>query len=318
MTLFRPLITQPSTGTYTYTAAEWRSLINAIVPVDGVTLKTDLQVTQRGAGANMTVDVAAGQCAVTGTSVANQGTYICVADTLTNVAVAAAPGSGTRIDLVVAHVLDDQNDGSGFAQWTPQVCTGTVGAGVPTVPNTFFQTSLALAQITVAAGTASITNAMIKDVRVLNTLGDVPLWELTGGNGLAVPTNTATTFSGWTFSDLIGVDTNSTPGEIVIRQPGRYTVSYTHRLDTGGTVTAARHCWMEQVRSGTVIRRIGAQEAFPADVDATHGLAQTATGPARCQAGDVLYAKSYHKSGVTLHLDDINKDLSFSGWRVGP
>jgi hypothetical protein len=316
VTLFLPLWIQPSSGTNVYSGAQDRQLISAVSVVDGVKFKNDLLVSQRGAGANMSVDVAAGTCTVTGDSVANQGTYLAMSDATVNVPITAAPGSGTRTDLIVAQVYDNQHDGSGLMSWKPlYVQNGSLNTGAPpAVP----ASALALASVTVAAGTASITNALLTDLRLLNTMGDVPLWQLTGGNGQPLPSGgSGTLYTGWNFSDLIGMDTTGTAGEVKVRNPGRYVVHRSVRITNGGTTQTEKATFVEQVRGGSVIRRPASFSTIPHDVPSS-GMALTVTGTARCNAGDILRAKDYQNSGTTLNLSDSLTELTFSGCWVGP
>lgn len=309
MALELPLWLQAVTGDplITYSGAQDRTVLDMLVPRDGVSYKNDLLVAQRAAGANFSVDVAPGVVAVSGTSVAYQGTYVCRSTSSVNVPMPAPPGTGSRTDLVVAQVFDKQADGGSQYAWSPLGVQGTV---VP--PN-----ALALAQVTRTAGEASILAAAIKDVRLLNGLGDVPLWELRGGNGQVVPAATDSLYNGFGFSDFIGMDNNGVNGQVVIRTPGRYACSYTHRITQGGTATATRGLYVGQSRGGSQIRRIGSQEQNPSNIT-NLGLAQTAAGTARCQAGDVLAAYSYQFSGGSLNLTDQYNDLGFTGVYVGP
>jgi hypothetical protein len=125
-----------------------------------------MAVTQRAAGANMSVDVAAGAVVIAGTDSANQGKYVGKLTAPVNVAIAAAPGAGlTRIDLVYARVFDTAAIGGTLDELTVEKpLTGTAVASGP-VPPALPASSEALAQIAVAAGTASITNALITDRR---------------------------------------------------------------------------------------------------------------------------------------------------------
>ncbi len=312
-----PLLMQAVAGdpALSYTAQTFRGAFDALVPAAGVTFKNDLLVAQRAAGTNMSVDVAAGQCAFRGNVIAYQGTYLLRNTAVINVQIATADPTNPRIDLIVVQVLDKQAD-SGTQYAANAIVVQGTAASPPTVPPTPAD-SYALAQVAVAAGATSISNANITDVRTLNTLGDVPLWELRGGNGQAVPNGLDIVYTGWTFSDLTGVGTNANPGEIVIRTPGRYVVSYTARISQGGTATAERSCYIAQVRGGSVARRIGAQGQNPSGIP-TIGLVQTATGTARCNAGDILRAVSTQAAGVTLNLSDQFSELGFTGARVGP
>lgn len=131
-------------------AQQYRTLIDALYSSEGVCGLTDLVVTQRGAGANMSVDVSAGEVIIQGDAVANQGKYVCRSTAVTNLTIATAPGSGSRTDLIVAQLYDKQADGGTQYAWTPLVVTGSTTAPA---------SSVVLAQVTVPAGTASITTA---------------------------------------------------------------------------------------------------------------------------------------------------------------
>lgn len=316
MALEVPLLLQALTGdaAISYTAQQMRGLIDAVVPLAGVTFKNDLLVTQRGAGANMSVDVAAGQAAIRGTSIALQGTYMVRNTSPVNVAVTTANATNPRIDLIVARVRDKQADGGTAYSWAPEVVTGVAAAtpAAPAVP----VSSIVLAQIAVAANAVSIVTANITDKRTLNTLGDVPLWQLTGAGGQSVPNAVETTYAG-TVSDLIGMDTNATAGEIVVRTPGRYLVTHATRISSGGTFSAERNCGVQQIRNGTKIRTPGTAAAYPGAAQGA-GLALAAAGTARCLAGDVLKATLYQSSGVALTLSDAFLELTFTGVWIGP
>jgi len=173
-----------------------------------------------------------------------------------------------------------------------------------------------LAQVSRTSTEASILGAAIKDVRLLNGLGDVPLWQLTGGNGQVVPNVTVTLYNGWTYSDYIGIDLTAVPGEVVIRTPGRYIVTHTSRFTNAGTTAAERSIFIEQVRNGSVIRRPAVQTQFPAATGG--GPGGTASGTARCQAGDILRGMLYQASGGNLNLNDTYAELSFTGAYIGP
>jgi hypothetical protein len=151
----------PSGSEYQHSALLDRRLLAAIFnSTGGVLGSTQLQVTQRGLGANMSVDISAGSCVVPGTSISNQGNYLCRSTAVENVAVATAPGSGTRTDLVVARVADSEVTGvaDGFIL---EVLTGTT-----TVP----ANAISLATISIPSGTASITNSAITDTRQRATI----------------------------------------------------------------------------------------------------------------------------------------------------
>jgi len=131
----------------TYMGYGWQALQNGVnIAVGNNGVQSGLAVTQRGAGANMSVDVALGIWTAAGTL--NQTTGV------TNVVISAAPSSGnTRIDLISA-----KSDG------TINVTAGTVATTgtelVPSIP----ASSVPLAIVAVPSGTSSISNSGITDV----------------------------------------------------------------------------------------------------------------------------------------------------------
>jgi hypothetical protein len=152
MTLETPVLLEATAGdaAISYDAYNLRAMFDAIWSGEGVASLTDLVVTQRGAGANMSVDVSAGLVVIQGNAIANQGKYVCRSTATVNLPIATAPGSGTRTDLIVAQLYDKQADGGTQYAWTPLVITGST-----TAP----PSSAVLAQVTVPTGTASITTA---------------------------------------------------------------------------------------------------------------------------------------------------------------
>jgi hypothetical protein len=131
-----------------------------------------LLVSERAAGTNMSVDVAAGTCVIPGTDTAAQGSYLCRSTAVVNVPLDAAPGAGnSRRDRIVARVHDGQVLGDSTNEWTPDVVTGTPAPSplLPTLPDSCID----LARVLVTSGTAAITNAMIEDRRVFSK-GNVP------------------------------------------------------------------------------------------------------------------------------------------------
>jgi hypothetical protein len=103
MTLHTPLAMQPGSGDpdITYTAQEWRQFLNGLmaagaVPLDreGILGPAALKVTQRGAGANFSVDIAAGQALVSGGDITAQGPYWIWNDATFNLATPGRLGRG--------------------------------------------------------------------------------------------------------------------------------------------------------------------------------------------------------------------------------
>jgi hypothetical protein len=148
-----------------YPARLDRQFIEDVFDVEGVIKPAGgaLKVSPRAAGANMSVDVAAGRAVVRGDDEANQGHYRVISTAVENLPIGAAPGSDSRIDLIVARVRDAAVTGGVSSDWLLEVIPGAVAAApvAPAVP----PTAIPLAEVSVAAGTASIDAAKITDRR---------------------------------------------------------------------------------------------------------------------------------------------------------
>lgn len=156
----------PSTGVAPeYSARQDRGMIGRLF-TEGIedVQAGNLAVAQRAAGANMTVEVAAGAAYVAGDDVARQGTYRIVVTSTESVTVGAAPASNSRIDLVVLRVRDATAIGGTAHGASIEVIAGVAAASpaAPTVPNT----AIPLAQVLVASGATSVVTANITDRRL--------------------------------------------------------------------------------------------------------------------------------------------------------
>ena len=144
---------------------------------------TGLNVSQRSAGANMSVDIAIGDAFVR----RSDGSYAhpVFNDAVYNQAIAAADGSNPRRDLIVLYVDYSQAPSTAVSNNTNgvvkiKVVTGTP-AGSPVDPNsTAIQSSVGagnpytvLARVRVPAGQTSITNTLIDDLRSIIKTKDV-------------------------------------------------------------------------------------------------------------------------------------------------
>lgn len=113
--------------TKTYPFQRVRYMLEHLVPQEGVWGAGDLKVSQRGAGANMSVDVAAGAAFVKGDTGTRQGIYHLVNDGVVNLAVPAAHGSLPRVDQVIARIFDSSVSG-GSDTPTLSILQGTATA----------------------------------------------------------------------------------------------------------------------------------------------------------------------------------------------
>lgn len=138
----------------------------------GIMHPSDFAVTQRGAGANMSVDVAAGQCIVDGHDTGTLlGSWYATNDATVNTVIAAADPSNGRYDLIGVQIRDTEYSGASndsrivVVQGTP--AASPAEPSLASYPNFY-----TLARVTVGAGVTSITNANILDRRrMLSAIG---------------------------------------------------------------------------------------------------------------------------------------------------
>ncbi len=312
MALEMPLVMQAVTGdpAIPFTAQQQRGMIDALSPQSGIVRKNDLLVGPRAAGANMTVDVAAGQCAIKGTSVAQQGTYLCRSTAVENVAVSAAPASGSRTDLIVARVFDKQVDGGTEYAWRPLSVTGTVGGGLPATP----PSSIVLFEVAVAAGQTSVTAGNLTDRRELSGLGDVPLLDFsgTGATPQSIPSGAETLYQPAALFEQVGVGTTANPVDVVCRTPGRYAVHWCFRIAAGGSASERSAVIALHRADGTLLRRISAK------VETANSAVLACAGTIRMRRGEIMSARIFQNSGGALSLNDGLKEIDFTGAWIGP
>ena len=159
------LITPDYLQTKSYAAKRDRRVNQALMVQEGIVQVGDYKVAQRGAGANMSVDVAAGESWVDGDSAADQGFYHVVNDATVNVSIANNASGNPRVDTIVLKVNDSADAGSGTDIPALEVVQGTPTAaatlanlkGIAALPNT----ALRLAYVLVANGAVKIETAAI-------------------------------------------------------------------------------------------------------------------------------------------------------------
>lgn len=151
-----------------------------------------LLVTQRGAGANNSVDIAAGYAVITGDDTADQGNYLIRNDATVNLAATAAPVSNSRIDLVCVRINDPAAGGPPGDNATFVYITGV--AAVSPVPPATPTSAIVLARVLRTVGDTQVVNANITDQRVAsltllsNTLTNAgDLFSFDGANAVRIP-----------------------------------------------------------------------------------------------------------------------------------
>jgi hypothetical protein len=152
MTRFAPQWIQAAA----YPAGVDRRLIGALWPVVAV---TGMQVSPAAA---MTVNIAAGQCAIPAAN--GTGSVLCSSDAIEQVTLAAAPASGqSRYDVIVAQARAQDLDGGANNDWLFTAVTGSASASP--APPALPQGTVALAQVLVPGASVTITAGNITDIR---------------------------------------------------------------------------------------------------------------------------------------------------------
>lgn len=165
-------------GRSDHTAKLHRRAWSSLLKNPGVTaLATDWIVTQRGAGADRSVDVSIGSGWIP--QYQNNGHYFAFADTITNVPLTTNVSGLSRIDSIVAQIHDSELfGGNDDVVFVPVAGTPSGSPVPPTVPNT----SLLLANVLLANGYATVVNANITDKRVAIKAQGQPVVSLLTSN----------------------------------------------------------------------------------------------------------------------------------------
>ena len=179
-----------------------------------------------------------GERSLAGTETSTQGTYYGTANTTTNLAITAAPGSNSRIDIVVAQVEDTFYSGATDA-FSLAVVDGVVDAS-PVAPATP-DNAIKLAEITVTNGDSSVVNANISDTRqkwsLYSSSSWTPSWtNLTVGNG-TLTGNYQRTGDLVSFQiKLVFGSTTSISGDVEVSLPVTAADAYEAAAGVGGTL----------------------------------------------------------------------------------
>jgi hypothetical protein len=167
------LFTQQGTGTTPgYSALDDRRS-NSGALQEGVLNASDFMVVQRGAGANLSVDIgmpAGGFAYVQGDTINGQALYCVPVHSATiNEVVTTADITNPRIDQVILEVLDNVLDASGNNLARTRIVAGTATGGATLANRTGAAalpgSALLLADLLVTAGGTSVSNTQIRDRR---------------------------------------------------------------------------------------------------------------------------------------------------------
>lgn len=254
-----------------YSAIDVRRLLFGVSCQEGVIDAGSFEVTQRAAGANMSVDIAASTgngALVQGDSVTSQGLYhVAPHSAAINETVTAADATNPRIDQAILEVLDDTHaaGGSNLARVRIVAGTPTSGAtldnrnGAASLPSS----AIRLADILVGAAASSITNSVCRDRRP---------WARGAGyyaTRASGDLTTTTTAAGSNDLDtLVGSGTTFTPRLEFSGSPVevRLTGSAHHSVDNTGVVFS-----LEQDTAGSFAVELARQIQNSAGAAGQHG-----------------------------------------------
>lgn len=149
-----------------YSARVTRQFID-MIGTEGVAGASDLEVSERAAGAAMSVEVAPGRAFIIGDDQANQGSYLVANESVLSLPVEAADPNLDRIDRVVLQIRDPNAGGPAGDDVILSVLTGTASVS-PVAPATP-DSAISLALVEVQADAISITQAEITDERTFST-----------------------------------------------------------------------------------------------------------------------------------------------------
>jgi hypothetical protein len=219
-----PLTQQGTGATPGYDAIDARRWTSGPSLGEGVTTYGSFRVSQRAAGANLSVDINMDDFAyVRGDAVTLQGLYqISPHASTINETISTADATNPRIDRVILEIKDTQHDASGSSLAQTRVVTGTPTGGATldnlTGAGAVPSSALLLADVLVAATDTAISNAEIRDRRafvsgVPSILTAVDMVAPTSPLPLSVTLDSSTTTGDITFTNH---DTDQVAGLIYI------------------------------------------------------------------------------------------------------
>lgn len=156
-------------GSIQFGAEDVRRMALDVFSEEGTLSDTAFVVSQRGAGANMSVDVTPGSAVIRGDDAdGDQGMYYVreLTATTMNLVITAADPSNPRIDRVVLEIQDTDYDGNGLRVARVRSIDGTATAGANAATNengiaAMPDSAIELARITVGSGVTTIVDANI-------------------------------------------------------------------------------------------------------------------------------------------------------------
>lgn len=234
MALGTPYFLQAATGqdAIKYDGREMRMPLDAMIEQAGVCGSTHLQVKQRGAGANQSVDILAGYAAVAFDNAFRGKVVVPNYELLNFTGIAAPPVSGTRNDLIALRISDPQTR---TADAPNAEIIYQIGS-LTRPPN-----SIRLAQIIRRAGQSSVvmSGSQTDIIDLRDAAGGMPgggaFCEFYGGNGQRIGRNFPFRYDpdGVRFAQGFIIPN---PRQCLVRvtRPGLYSVRGSIPVNTGG------------------------------------------------------------------------------------
>lgn len=264
---------------------------------EGVIDSTDYKVAQRGAGANMSVDVAIGKAWLQIDSGARNGLAFVYSDALENIAVGASDATNPRLDQLVLQY----NDTSIPAGVGGDVPTLRVVAGTPTAGCTLDTRNGAaalpadavrLADILVPAASTSVVTANIRDRRPW-ARGVFQKYALTSGD----VTTTSASFATIAAALSGRVELSGVPVRLAIRGSFKHTVAsaavlIAPRIDSALPDNASNNVMWQRVMHPTAANNLKVTEDHIATVAAPNNGAGQASAASGSHTVDAVMAVS--------------------------
>jgi hypothetical protein len=289
-----------------------------------------MAVVQRGAGANYSVDIAAGEATVQGDLVTNQGLYYVYNDATVNLTgFAAANATNPRIDRITLKVDDAFHGGAGNTASFP-IITGTATAGATltnlTGAGAVPASSILLANVLIPATATTITTANIDTTVRYTTFPANPMhgqeyvyladatngvqwrfkynadsassfkWEFVGGAPLF-----STVATGEATASGTPVDLATTGPQITIPRAGDYDITFGFRVSESGA--GGGNAEARVFVNGTTDTGVVAQEQVTNIVGATFTVSRTWI-PSTRAASDTVRLKYSISNTISVTFAD--------------
>lgn len=244
----------------------------------GVWDANDYKVVQRGAGANMTVDVGAGFALAPANDPGNAGLYHVQNDAVVNVGpFSAAHATLPRVDRVVLTVNDSIDGGDASDAGVLQIIAGTATSGA-TLDNLTGATaltsnsSLLLADVLIPAASSSVVTANIRDRRswargaskLMATVGATQTVS-TGSNQTLTDLTHRLEFTGVPVQAVLSIDmehaTANGASSITLSRNASNITSQSTRFPVAGQNVSYLYVWNFTPAAGTALMALNVANA---------------------------------------------------------